>query len=136
MPSTLLLAPRREAARFDLIKRRLRRYHPRFQETVRGLAMRHTRMADLAVFSGRPATVGHGLIERPWAPDMHIGTAQAAAEAWRMMIALYANLGGEPIAQMWLEAGCVAGYDFLPLSSIAAIAEAAGAMKNCLRTYG
>jgi hypothetical protein len=262
MTSNLLLAPRREAARSDLLERRLQRYHPRFQGAVRVLAMRHSRIADLAAsfpallfalavprpgldpapalarvidglglaeiavaadvpmwlrkvppealarpimrlpdgelfrrqvanhlprspklaptwlqvvadvaelaheaaavwiarelvreprrvnparlrlislwswFSGQPATHGHELIGRPWTPDMRVGTALAAADDWRMIIALHVNLGRQPITDMWLQAGRVAGYDFLPLSSIAAIAEEADAMRNCLQAYG
>ncbi len=67
---------------------------------------------------------------------MRIAAALAAADKWRMMVALHVNLGRQPIADMWLQAGRVAGYDFLPLSSIAAIAEEADAMRNCLHTYG
>ena len=49
MSSNLVLAPRRGTGRSDLLERRLRRYHPRFQGRVRALAMRHSRIADLAV---------------------------------------------------------------------------------------
>ena len=262
MTSNFLSAPRREAARPDLLERQLRRYHPRFQGAVRGLAMRHSRIADLAVsfpallfalavprrrldpapalkrvvdglglaevaaaadvpmwlrklppealarpiarlpdgelfrrqvanhlprspklaptwlqvvadvaelaheaaalwiarelvrepqcvnparlrllslwswFSGQPATYGHDLIDRPWTPDMGMAAALAAAQKWRQVIALHVSLGPQPIADMWLQPGRVAGYDFLPLSSIAAIAEEADTMRNCLRTYG
>jgi hypothetical protein len=262
MTSNLVLAPRREAARSDLLERRLRRYHPRFQGAVRALALRHSRIADLAAsfpallfalavprpgldparalahvidghalaevaaaadvplwlrklppevfarpivrlpdgelfrrqianhlprspklaptwlqvvadiaqlahepaavwiarelireprrvnparlrliglwawFSGQRATFGHELIERPWTPDMRIGAALAAADDWRMIVASHVNLGCRPITDIWLEADRVAGYDFLPLSSTAAITEEAEAMKNCLRTYG
>jgi hypothetical protein len=62
--------------------------------------------------------------------------ALEAADDWRMVIALHLNLGPEPIADMWLEPGRVAGYDFLPLRSADAITEEAVAMKNCLRSYG
>jgi hypothetical protein len=48
MTSNLMPAPRRGAGRSDLLERRLRRYHPRFQGAVRALAMRHPRIADLA----------------------------------------------------------------------------------------
>jgi hypothetical protein len=37
---------------------------------------------------------------------------------------------------MWLRVTRVGGYNFLPLSSIAAITQAAAALRNCLRTYG
>jgi hypothetical protein len=262
MTTFLTLAPRRATARADLLERRLRRYHPRYQEAVRGLAMRHARIADLAAsfpallfalavprpgfdpapalvrvidgvglaqvaaaaglpvwlrklppealarpitrlpdgelfrrqvanhlprspklaptwleavadvaelaheqaavwiarelvreprrfkparlrlislwswFSGQPATFGRELIDKPWTPDMRMAPALAAADRWRMMIALHVNLGRQPIADMWGQAGHVAGYDFLPLSSIAAIGAEADAMRNCLRSYG
>lgn len=87
-------------------------------------------------FSNKPGTFGHELINREWMPDMRIGAALTAADDWRMMIALHVNLGRQPITDMWLGAARVAGYDFLPLSSIAAITEEAHAMRNCLRTYG
>src|SRR3954466_4218242 len=48
MTSTLLRVPRRDAARSDMLERQLRRYHPRFQGAVCALAMRHSRIADLA----------------------------------------------------------------------------------------
>jgi hypothetical protein len=89
-----------------------------------------------AWFSCQRATFGHQLIERPWAPDMRIGPALAAADHWRMIVALHANLGHRPITDMWLQGARVAGYDFLPLASIASITEEAKAMRNCLNTYG
>jgi hypothetical protein len=262
MIANLLPAPRREAARSDLLERRLRRYHPRFQRAVRSLATRHPRIADLAAsfpallfalaaprrgldpapalarviagrplaevaaaagvpmwlrklppeafarpipklpdgdlfrrqianhlprspklapvwlqmvadmaeiaheaaavwiarelvrepksvkpdrlrlialwawFSGQPETFGRQLIEQPWTPDMRFGPALAAAKAWREMIELHLDLGLQPIHDMWLQPARVAGYDFLPLNSAAALAEEAAAMRNCLRTYG
>jgi hypothetical protein len=262
MTLNLMLAPRRGAGRSDLLERRLKRYHPRFQGTVRALAMQHSRIADLAAsfpallfalaaprpgldpapalarvidgvalaeaaavadlplwlrklppeafarpiprlpdgelfrrqianhlprspklaptwlqtvadvaelahepaavwiareinreprrmnparlrlislwswFSTQQATFGNELIDRRWTPDMRIGAALEAADDWRMMIALHVNLGPQPIGDMWLQAGRVAGYDFQPLTSTAAIAEEAKAMRNCLNTYG
>jgi hypothetical protein len=87
-------------------------------------------------FSGQPATYGHELIDKPWTPNIRIAAALAAADEWRMNVALHVNLGREPITDMWCRPGRMAGYDFVPLSSVAAIAEEADAMKNCLRTYG
>jgi len=87
-------------------------------------------------FSVESATFGHKLIDRPWTPSMRIGPALAAADDWRTNIALHVNLGAQPISDVWLQAGRVAGYDFLPLNSISAITEEARAMRNCLRTYG
>jgi hypothetical protein len=263
MTSNLMLAPCRGAGRSDLRERRLRRYHPRFQGMVRSLAMRPSRIADLAAsfpallfalavprpgldptralarvidgralaevaaaaevplwlrklppealtrpiprlpdgelfrrqianhlprspklaatwlqvvadvaeiaheeaavwvareftrdkpqrvnhdrlrliglwawFSCQPSTFGHELIEKPWTPDMRVGPALAAAERWRMIFCLHLNLGPRPIVEMWLQPASVAGYDFVPLASIAAIAEEAKAMRNCLNTYG
>ncbi|MCK1642329.1 hypothetical protein IVA95_33435 [Bradyrhizobium sp. 157] len=262
MTSNLVLAPRQGAGRSDLLERRLRRYHPRFLGAVRALAMRHSRIADLAAsfpallfalavprpgldpalalarvlggvalaeaaaaaelplwlrklppealarpiprlpdselfrrqianhlprspklapswlqtladvaelahesaavwiarelvreprrvnparlrlislwawFSGQRATFGHELIGRPWTPEIRMGQALEAADDWRTMIALHVNLGHQPITDMGLQPAQVAGYDFLPLTSIAAIAEEAEAMKNCLKTYG
>ena len=89
-----------------------------------------------AWFSCQPTTFGHELIEKPWTADMHIGPALAAAEHWRTTFSLHLNLGPRPIAEMWLHCASVAGYDFLPLDSITAIAEEAKVMRNCLNTYG
>ena len=262
MTSILVLAPRRGTGRSDLLERRLRRYHPRFGGAVRALAMRHSRIADLAAsfpallfalavprpgldpapaltcvldgrslaeaaaaadlplwlrklppeafvrpiarlpdgelfrrqianhlprsprlaptwlqavanvaelahepaavwiarelarepqrvnparvriislwawFSGQPATFGHELIEKRWTPDMQIGAAVAAANDWQTIVTLHMNLGRREITDTWLEATRVAGYDFVPLTSIADIAEEAEAMRNCLKTYG
>ena len=262
MTSTPMLAPRAGAGRFDLLERRLRRYHPRFQGAVRALAMRHSRVADLAAsfpallfalavprpgfdpapvlarvidgvslaeaaaaaelplwlrklppeafvrpigrlpdgelfrrqianylprspklaptwlqivadvaelahepaavwiarelarepqrvnparvriislwawFSGQQTTFGHGLIRKRWTPDMRISAALEAADDWRTTLELHLNLGSEPINDVWLQAGRVAGYDFLPLNSISTITEEADAMRNCVRTYG
>src|SRR5262245_62246863 len=49
MHSKPLRAPAWGAAHSDLVERRLHRYCPRFQGAVRALAMRHSRIADLAV---------------------------------------------------------------------------------------
>src|SRR5262245_29634601 len=49
MRSKLLRAPAWGTAPSDLVEHRLQRYCPRFQGAVRALAMRHSRIADLAV---------------------------------------------------------------------------------------
>jgi len=87
-------------------------------------------------FSCQPGTSAHVLIDKPWTPDMRIGSALAAADAWHTTVELHVNLGREPIADVWLRAARVDGYDFLPLTSIATITEEADAMRNCVRTYG
>jgi hypothetical protein len=89
-----------------------------------------------AWFSAQQETFGRELIDRPWTPDMHIGAAVEAADDWQVTIDLHVNLGRQPINDMWLQAGRVAGYDFLPLTSISDIIEEADAMRNCLKTYG
>jgi hypothetical protein len=87
-------------------------------------------------FSGQRGTFAHDLIDKPWTPDMRVGAAVAAASDWRTTIDLHLYLGREPIGDMWLAPAHVGGYDFLPLNSIAAIAQEAVAMRNCVRTYG
>src|SRR5262249_9477819 len=49
MRSKLLRVPAWGTPHSDLVERRLQRYCPRFQGAVRALAMRHSRIADLAV---------------------------------------------------------------------------------------
>lgn len=89
-----------------------------------------------AWFSSEPAALGRDLIEKPWTPDTRIDAACSAAEDWRTVIALHVNLGRQPIADMWLRPGRMAGYEFVPLDSIAAITDEAKTMRNCLQTYG
>jgi hypothetical protein len=87
-------------------------------------------------FSVQPATFGYDLINKPWRPDMRMAQAVTAVNDWRTNIELHINLGCQPLADIWLAPGRVAGFDFLPLRSVGAITEEAFAMKNCLRTYG
>src|SRR5262245_1818245 len=110
------------------------------REIVRGkrqALLQRLRLFNLwAWFSGQPDTLGHSLIEKPWTPAMHIGTALSVAEAWRTTLTLHVNLGREPIADMWFQPARVGGFEFLPLTSSADIIEEAAAMRNCLCTYG
>jgi hypothetical protein len=76
------------------------------------------------------------MIQRPWTPDMRMGSALGAADDWLMNIGLRVNLGREPIADVWLRPARVAGYDFRPLTSVSEVAEEAAAMRNCLCSYG
>ena len=89
-----------------------------------------------AWFSGRPDTLAHTMIERPWMPAMGIGSSLLAADDWQMKVVLHVNLGRRPIADMWLRPARIDDYEFVPLASPAAIAEEAAAMKNCLCSYG
>lgn len=103
----------------------------------RGINLNRLRLVGLwAWFSSQSDTLGRGMMQKPWTPDMRIGSALDAADDWRTNIALRVNLGREPIADVWLQPGRVAGYDFLPLTSVSDIAEEAAAMRNCLCTYG
>jgi len=87
-------------------------------------------------FSNQPGTFGRQLIDHPWTPKMRFGAALKSAQGWRTTIRLHVNLGRQPISDMWLRAARVAGYDFQPLDTVAAIVEEAEAMGNCLRVYG
>src|SRR4051812_1039250 len=74
-------------------------------------------------YSGQRTTIGHGLIERPWAPDMSLSTAAAAAIAWRRSVALYVELADRPVGDMWLSPGRVGDYEFRPLDGIGVITD-------------
>jgi hypothetical protein len=103
----------------------------------KGIVLRRLRLISLwAWFSLHGDTLGHRLIERRWHPAMRFKTALDDAQDWRTQVALHADLGAEPIADMWLEPGSVDGYDFVPLDSAESIADEAAGMNNCLRTYG
>lgn len=102
-----------------------------------GMNLNRLRLVGVwAWFSGQPDTLGCRMIQKPWAPDMRIGSALGAADDWLTNIGLRVNLGREPIADVWLQPARVAGYDFLPLASVSDITEEAAAMRNCLCTYG
>ena len=94
------------------------------------------RLALWAWFSSSPVTLGRELIEKPWTPDMKLDAALSAAAEWKTMIALHANVGRQPIRDMWLHPGRVGDYEFRPLDDIADIVEEGVAMRNCVRTYG
>jgi hypothetical protein len=103
----------------------------------RGVKLDRLRLVCLwAWFSRQPDTFAHGLIEKRWTPDMRFRAALDAADDWRTSVELHANLGCEPIADLWLRPALVNGYYFWPLASAWEIADEARAMNNCLRTYG
>ena len=89
-----------------------------------------------AWFSGQPDTLGHRMIQKPWTPDLRMGSALDAADDWLTNIDLRVNLGREPLADVWLQPARVAGYDFLPLTSVSELTEEAVTMRNCLRGSG
>jgi hypothetical protein len=89
-----------------------------------------------AWYCGQPGTTGHALCATSWQPGMRFGSAREAAGKWQSRVELHLNLGDDPVDDMWLEPGSVAGYDFAPLRSAADILDEARAMANCLATFG
>jgi hypothetical protein len=87
-------------------------------------------------FCRQPGTLGCELSEKLWTPSMQFSSACDAAFNWRAAVMLHANLGSEPIADMWLRPALVDGFYFWPLESASEIGEEADAMDNCVRTYG
>ena len=119
--------------------------HPSFAIWVAAELVRSTKEVKLnrlkllglwAWFSMHPGTTAHRIIDRPLHPAMRFKTALAAAEDWRVRVALHVNLGEAPFADTWLTPGCVYGYEFVPLRCADDIVTEAAAMKNCLITYG
>jgi hypothetical protein len=89
-----------------------------------------------AWFSLQTGTRGYRIAAKSWHPAMRFASALDAAEDWREKVALHVHLGGAPLTDMWVQPGCVDGYEFVPLNSAETIAEEATRMKNCLCTYG
>ena len=67
---------------------------------------------------------------------MQFASALDAANAWRTAAELYADLGDEVIADMWVQPATVDEYEFVPLRSFADLTEEGRAMRNCVQTYG
>ena len=67
---------------------------------------------------------------------MQFASALDAASAWRTAAELYADLGDEVIADMWVQPATVDEYEFVPLRSFADLIEEGRAMRNCVATYG
>ena len=93
--------------------------HPSFAIWVAAELVRSTKEVKLnrlkllglwAWFSMHPGTTAHRIIDRPLHPAMRFKTALAAAEDWRVRVALHVNLGEAPFADTWLTPGCVCGY--------------------------
>jgi len=89
-----------------------------------------------AWFSARPETLAHRFIEKTWTPSMKFDTALNAAGTWLEAADLYANVGNETIADLWMEPSTFDGYEFVPLRSFEDLTEEARTMRNCVRTYG
>ena len=67
---------------------------------------------------------------------MQLDTAYHAAAVWKVAAELYADLGDQPIADVWVQPAIVDGYEFVPLRSFAELKEEGRAMRNCVQTYG
>ena len=89
-----------------------------------------------AWFSAQPGTLAGRFVQTPWSPVMQFDSALDAANAWRAAAELYADIGDEVIADMWVQPAIVDGYEFVPLRSFADLIEEGRAMRNCVATYG
>lgn len=103
----------------------------------RPISVKELRLVCLwAWYCGQPGLAGHAMCETLWQPSLRFATALMAAAKWRERLELHLALGDNEAEDMWLRPGSVAGYDFAPLASAAAIHEEARAMQSCLVTYG
>jgi hypothetical protein len=110
------------------------------REIVRDPKMRKTQSLRLlalwAWFSAQPETDGYRLMATPWRCEMGYAAAVSAARAWLDRVTLELNLGGRPVADLWLRPGPFEDHVFVPLDSAERIAEEAAAMENCMVTCG
>ena len=97
-------------------------------------SMRHH--ALWAWFSARPGLVGHGLVKRPWTPQIGKLAARNAMADWLSRLRLHVTIADAVHEPLWLEPKTVDGFDFVPLLSANSIHEEAQAMENCVRSYG
>lgn len=91
-------------------------------------------LASWAWHAGRPETVGHRLIERPWSPQMGLRRATEELGQWRRRVEL-ACLIGDGIETPWLQPASVRGYEFVPLVTLEDFLCESQAMNNCLDQY-
>jgi hypothetical protein len=89
-----------------------------------------------AWYCGQPGTNAHARCAAVWQSTMRFETARDAAAKWLSRVELYLHLGEAPVEDMWLEAGNLAGYAFVPLRSAADIEAEARAMDNCAASFG
>ena len=74
-------------------------------------------------------------LQTAWQQTLGLQQASNLAEEWRQNVKLYLELGDGALADNWLAAANVGGFDFVPLSTFADIRDEALAMKHCVRTY-
>jgi chromosomal replication initiator protein len=75
------------------------------------------------------------LAVKPWTPKFGIKSAMTEADHWLTRLRLLVYCGNYPISDTWLHGGCVAGFDFVPLTTLDGIMAERVAMRNCLHTY-
>jgi len=89
-----------------------------------------------AWYSGQPQTLAFSMMDKPWHPSMRFSSAFWNAVHWRETLGIYVHLGEAPLADIWLAAATVEGFEFQPLRSAADLCVEARAMQNCVRLYG
>jgi chromosomal replication initiator protein len=92
-------------------------------------------LALYAWHSCEPASPLNRLAVKPWTPKFGIKSAMAEADHWLTRLRLLVYCGDYPISDTWLHGGCVAGFDFVPLTTLDGIMAERVAMRNCLHTY-
>lgn len=82
-----------------------------------------------------PSAPAHALLDAHWTNSFGQRRAIAEAVAWLKRIELAAILEGG-LGETWFPAGSVAGYEFIPLETLADFLEEAKTLDNCLDQYG
>jgi chromosomal replication initiator protein len=72
---------------------------------------------------------------KPWTSKFGIKSAMMEADHWLTRLRLLVYCGNYPISDTWLDGGRVAGFDFVPLTTLDGIMAERVAMRNCLHTY-
>lgn len=89
-----------------------------------------------AWFSVTRAGPAGALIRDPWHPGLGPTDARRLASAWLERIELALATGEEGLADVWLIPGHAAGFDFVPLRTLADVLDEASIMRNCVASYG
>lgn len=91
-------------------------------------------MGAWAWFSQRPGSEGAKLIRKAWSPDISARRALDEFNVWRRRLRLVDALGFG-VVDPWLEPGTVAGFEFVPLRTVADFLQESERMENCLDQY-
>ena len=95
-------------------------------------------LQPLALYAWHSCEAGsplNHLAVKPWTPKFGIKSAMTEADHWLTRLRLMVYCGDYPISDTWLHGGCVAGFDFVPLTTLDGIMAERLAMRNCLHTY-